>query len=312
MASPTPVLPEVGSTIVPPGRNSPLASAASTIRSAMRSFTEPPGLKYSTLATTNGARPAASLSNATSGVLPTRSTSDRETCTLQSVRAGPTMEGSSRSAPQWAVRERACTTEVEGGEVVSWTPPRGVTRGAAYGGGGLGMVGTLGALGYALIKLEAKLARRAVPPITAAPVADGRYGNSDGIPLRLVMLGDSGAAGFGAETPAETPGALLAGVLAEAGRSVTLEVLAVTGARSADLDGQITLALADRRARPDMAVVLIGANDVTHWNPPRRAAADLTAAVTRLRGAGVRVVVATCPDLGALGFVPQPLRASAR
>jgi len=193
--------------------------------------------------------------------------------------------------------------------VVSWTPPRGVTRGAAYGGGGLGMVGTLGALGYALIKLEAKLARRAVPPITAAPVADGRYGNSDGIPLRLVMLGDSGAAGFGAETPAETPGALLAGVLAEAGRSVTLEVLAVTGARSADLDGQITLALADRRARPDMAVVLIGANDVTHWNPPRRAAADLTAAVTRLRGAGVRVVVATCPDLGALGFVPQPLRA---
>ena len=55
MARPTPVLPEVGSTIVPPGWSSPEASAASTIRSAMRSLTDPPGLKYSTLASTAGA-----------------------------------------------------------------------------------------------------------------------------------------------------------------------------------------------------------------------------------------------------------------
>ena len=54
MASPTPVLPEVGSTIVPPGWSSPEASAASIIRSAIRSFTEPPGLRYSTLASTSG------------------------------------------------------------------------------------------------------------------------------------------------------------------------------------------------------------------------------------------------------------------
>ena len=40
----------VGSTIVPPGRSSPDSSAASIIRTAMRSFTEPPGLTYSTLA----------------------------------------------------------------------------------------------------------------------------------------------------------------------------------------------------------------------------------------------------------------------
>ena len=49
------MLPEVGSTIVPPGRSAPEASAASTMRSAIRSFTEPPGLKYSTLASTAGA-----------------------------------------------------------------------------------------------------------------------------------------------------------------------------------------------------------------------------------------------------------------
>jgi len=39
-----PVLPLVGSTIVPPGFSAPEASASSIIGSAILSFTEPPGL----------------------------------------------------------------------------------------------------------------------------------------------------------------------------------------------------------------------------------------------------------------------------
>src|SRR3954463_11760625 len=71
IARPVPVLPEVGSTIVPPGRRRPSASAASTIRIATRSLIEPPGLKYSTLATTCGVSPAAMRDRRTSGVSPT-------------------------------------------------------------------------------------------------------------------------------------------------------------------------------------------------------------------------------------------------
>src|SRR5262245_55673336 len=86
MARPTPVLPEVGSTIVPPGRSSPDSSAASIMRSAMRSLTEPPGLKYSILARTVGVRaadtgPAVTLRSRTSGVLPINSISDSYTRT---------------------------------------------------------------------------------------------------------------------------------------------------------------------------------------------------------------------------------------
>src|SRR5919107_1051102 len=80
-----PVLPLVGSTIVPPGCNAPLASAASTIRTAMRSFTEPPGLRYSSLASTRGAsgpRSRVTEVSRTSGVLPTRSTTDSAYCTV--------------------------------------------------------------------------------------------------------------------------------------------------------------------------------------------------------------------------------------
>ena len=61
--------------MVPPGFSSPDASAASTIRSAIRSFTDPPGLRYSTLASTVRRRcPRSPRPSLTRGVSPTRST----------------------------------------------------------------------------------------------------------------------------------------------------------------------------------------------------------------------------------------------
>src|SRR4051794_3229359 len=70
MARPVPVLPEVGSTIVPPGRSSPSRSAASIIAIAARSLIEPPGLRASTLATICGVSPAPRRDRRTSGVSP--------------------------------------------------------------------------------------------------------------------------------------------------------------------------------------------------------------------------------------------------
>ncbi|MCU1422179.1 MAG: hypothetical protein JWN36_1830 [Microbacteriaceae bacterium] len=68
-----PVLPEVGSTMVPPGFSSPSRSAASMMRVAMRSFEEPPGLRYSTLTRMVAATPSVTLLSLTRGVSPTRS-----------------------------------------------------------------------------------------------------------------------------------------------------------------------------------------------------------------------------------------------
>ncbi len=71
------MLPLVGSTMVPPGWSAPEASAASIMRVAMRSFTEPPGLRYSTFASTVGAsgpRWAVTEFNRTRGVFPMSST----------------------------------------------------------------------------------------------------------------------------------------------------------------------------------------------------------------------------------------------
>ncbi|MEX2291330.1 MAG: SGNH/GDSL hydrolase family protein [Mycobacteriales bacterium] len=177
---------------------------------------------------------------------------------------------------------------------------------AAYGGGAAGGVA---GLTFALLATEAKLARRTIGvPTTKAPKAAGSYGRGrrGDRPVHLVVIGDSAAAGLGCQTADQTPGALLAGGIARDLRCrVDLDVVAVTGARSAALDAQVARAL---RRPVDVAVVIIGANDVTHRVPIATSIRHLSQAVRTLRQAGAQVVVGTCPDLGSVKPVMQPLR----
>ena len=55
--SPMPVLPEVGSMITESGFRMPLASASSSMLLATRSFTDPAGFRYSSLASTRAFSP---------------------------------------------------------------------------------------------------------------------------------------------------------------------------------------------------------------------------------------------------------------
>src|SRR5438477_11610625 len=71
IARPTPVLPEVGSTIVPPGRSFPSRSACSIIGRPIRSFTEPPGFRYSSLARISPPPGGESFGRRTIGLPPT-------------------------------------------------------------------------------------------------------------------------------------------------------------------------------------------------------------------------------------------------
>jgi lysophospholipase L1-like esterase len=137
-----------------------------------------------------------------------------------------------------------------------------------------------------------------------------RVGPAGAPPLRLVLLGDSAALGVGVD-PADTVGGQLArrlseGVAGAPQRQVSLSSVGVSGSRSADLATQVARALLAER--PDVAVILIGANDVVALRRPGESAAYVASAVRRLRDAGVEVVVGTCPDLGAVRALAQPLR----
>jgi lysophospholipase L1-like esterase len=191
---------------------------------------------------------------------------------------------------------------------------RRLATGAAYGGGGLGLAG---AALYALLREEARSARRRVEARTSKedpPSGDGIYGRTSGKgrakPLVFAVLGDSSAVGLGVEQAAETPGVLIAAALTElAERPVRLVRLAVTGAESRELGEQVDRALAEQ---PDVALIMIGANDVTTLTKPAVSVRHLEEAVRRLVAVGCEVVVGTCPDLCTIRPIAQPLRTFAR
>ena len=86
---------------------------------------------------------------------------------------------------------------------------------AAYGGGGLSLVGSSV---YGILYAEAQLARRAIGNAEGDPPApSGWYGQGrPGPAIKVALIGDSSAAGYGVDTVEETPGAYLASGVAEA------------------------------------------------------------------------------------------------
>ncbi len=171
----------------------------------------------------------------------------------------------------------------------------------------------LGAGLYGVLVAEAKLARRTIGRLTDDPPPDssGWYGRGrPGPAIRIALLGDSSAAGYGVERVEDTPGAHIgSGVAAQADRRVHLREVAVVGAQSRDLDRQIDKALS---TQPDLAIILIGANDVTHSVTPSQSVRFLAEGVRRLREADVAVVVGTCPDLSTIKPIAPPLKQVAR
>lgn len=180
---------------------------------------------------------------------------------------------------------------------------------AALGGGSVAFAG---AAATGIVVGQLMHARHTIPKAEGPPPrCDGRYGpRRGGRPVRLAVLGDSSGAGYGVHHARETPGALLgAGLADQLGRPVLVRCLAVVGARSSTLAPQVEAAV---EMRPHVAVVLIGANDVTHRVPPGVAVPYLVAAVHELRAAGACVVVGTCPDLSTIQQIQPPLRWVAR
>jgi lysophospholipase L1-like esterase len=182
---------------------------------------------------------------------------------------------------------------------------RRIARLAVYGGGS---VTAAGALFYGVILGQAMIARRTIPlPKDSPPDGDGLYGaDLPGKPVRFLMLGDSSAAGYGVRMPQETVGAVIAaGLVERLGRPVLMRCLAVVGARSADLVPQVEAAV---ELNPEVVVICVGGNDVTHRTSVPLAVGHLIDAVRTLREAGAKVVVGTCPDLGTIRPIQRPLR----
>jgi len=178
-------------------------------------------------------------------------------------------------------------------------------------GAGVAVLGTAAAVVAAgvTLKAQARIARRIIgkPLGEEALAADRVYKKKYGDPIELVLLGDSIAAGLGADDPRSTLGGELARRLTKATRrAVRLHTAAVVGAETSGLADQ--LASLPPGYRGDVAVIVVGGNDITHRVRVADSRRHLGEAIGTLRALGVEVVVGTCPDLGALRPLPQPLR----
>jgi acyl-CoA thioesterase I len=109
-------------------------------------------------------------------------------------------------------------------------------------------------------------------------------------PAVYVALGDSTGVGMGAGNRGYP-----ARLAARSMRPVRLVNLCVSGARAEDLvRDQLEPALA---ARPAVATLAIGINDVIGETPPERFEAAVERAVSAVAAAGARLVIVTIPDL---------------
>jgi len=162
-----------------------------------------------------------------------------------------------------------------------------------------------------LLLLQALQTRRRLPRL---PEADGpRHGTvGKGPPLRLVIAGDSSAAGVGVVHQRKALAGQLSECLAEAaGARVSWRLLARTGLNTAQ-----TLELLRREApslpQPlaDIVVIVTGVNDVIDQVPSHHAVSAREAIANWLRNSqGVQhVVFAPLPPIQHLPGVPQPLR----
>lgn len=123
--------------------------------------------------------------------------------------------------------------------------------------------------------------------------------------MRLAVLGDSIAWGQGATREQDRLAPRLVDGLGLHGIDAVARVVAQPGARSSALAAQVAAVVP---WSPALAVIVIGANDLTHLEAAAPAVRSLGDAVRTLRAAGAVVVVAPAPDLSAVPHVPVVLR----
>lgn len=148
------------------------------------------------------------------------------------------------------------------------------------------------------------IAARRLPERAPFELSDP-MGASDSL-LRMVWIGDSVSAGVGATEPDAALPRLVAGGLES---PIELRVFAVSGARVGAALRDQAPRLEALRPGPDVVVVEVGANDVTHLTSRGGFARDYERLLARVVGTNPKhVIVLGMPAFGTAPRFLQPLR----
>ncbi|MFI0357516.1 SGNH/GDSL hydrolase family protein [Actinomadura sp. 9N407] len=168
---------------------------------------------------------------------------------------------------------------------------------------------TLSVLLAPILLLQARRTARRTPRLDPASGAERGTVPGRGPALRLIVIGESTAAGVGAVRHTEALPGFLAGALRERlRRSVAWSVTGRNGATARRVVTDLVPAL--NGASPDLVVLTVGINDLIRRRPLKTWTADLTELVASLRGryGDAELLVAGMPPVHRFPALPQPLR----
>ncbi len=166
----------------------------------------------------------------------------------------------------------------------------------------------LAVLQGAVVLPQGRRVRRATPRLPDAALPwHGELAGSD--PLRLLVLGDSTAAGVGAETQQVALAGRLADSLhARTARGVSWRAVGANGATARDLRERF---LGEAFSVPaDLLFLSVGANDSLALRSAHAFAADVRHILDAFEAAspGAFVLMSSLPVFGRFSLLPQPLR----
>jgi lysophospholipase L1-like esterase len=159
------------------------------------------------------------------------------------------------------------------------------------------------------VVLQGRRVRRLTPRLPeAAGPRDGEIAGADP-PIRLLLIGESTAAGVGVATHDEGLAGEVSRTLAAAtDRRVVWMVRGRNGATAEST--RVELLPQIDGFLPDVTVVVLGVNDTLRLARPRRfiAALDALATALRARQPSTTLVIAAVPPMGRFPALPAPLR----
>jgi lysophospholipase L1-like esterase len=161
-----------------------------------------------------------------------------------------------------------------------------------------------------ILWLQGRYVRKHTPRLPGAAGPSAGTVLLAGVPLRLLVIGESPVAGVGAPDHRHALTGQIATALAtRMGRTVEWRAMGKIGATA---DVARTHLIPEIPPAPvDIIVLALGVNDVLQLHAPGRWTRDLTRLISDLRervGAAAPVVLASVPPMGRFPAFPQPLR----
>jgi len=144
-------------------------------------------------------------------------------------------------------------------------------------------------------------------PVAAPNIPRGPETFGSGQPLNFVVLGDSTSIGQGSDYN-DGIARNSARYLTEKGYAVTMQNFGISGAVAQDvLTQQLPKAV---QLSPDVVLLAVGANDVTHFTASTKVRDSLNQTIRQLQASNpkVAIILTGSPQMGSIPRFPQPIR----